>query len=342
MSASRACSGGPQPHEHGHKHARALFRRSLRGRGGGRVRGHLRAARAGRLHRDGAQDLGPGRRVRRHRRRDLAVPRAATAREADAVLRADRRNDLLSRFVAAARARRGARRGRLGLAIHLASTCQRDRARNLRDHRLQSDIGQSARALEADGSRAVRLGAGRRHPGRVRLLVESDQRRGSGDHQRGTQRAAGRPADRPHRVSIRYGAAVQGTNRSARSGARRRSLGVQGSAPIHPRQGSGGSGHLLPDHDPHPGTGAQQFLHPRNCVLLATADLHPFVGEFRVRDGRLSIAVSQAHRTAVFAGCDGDVGGFCEPSLLPDGRRAEDGFEWRGRRLSALRAFESN
>ncbi|MHC2310677.1 LPS export ABC transporter permease LptG [Bradyrhizobium elkanii] len=91
-----------------------------------------------------------------------------------------------------------------------------------------------------------------------------------------------------------------------------------------------------------PGTGAQQFLHPGNCVLLATAELHPFVGEFRVRDGWLSLAVSQAHRTAVFAGCDGDVGGFCEPPLLSDGRRAEDGFEWRGRRLSALRAVESN
>ncbi len=58
--------------------------------------------------------------VRDHRGRDLAVPRAAVAREADAVLRADRRHDLLSRLVAPARTRRGARGRHLGLAVHLA------------------------------------------------------------------------------------------------------------------------------------------------------------------------------------------------------------------------------
>ncbi|MGY4418373.1 hypothetical protein ACVWY2_000798 [Bradyrhizobium sp. JR6.1] len=94
------------------------------------------------------------------------------------------------------------------------------------------------------------------------FLAQSDQRRRSGDHQCGPQRAAGHPADRPHGVPIRYGAAVQGTNRGPRSDARRRPLGVHGSTPIHPRQGSGGPGHLLPDHHFDPCTGAQQFLHP--------------------------------------------------------------------------------
>ena len=59
-------------------------------------------------------------------------------------------------------------------------------------------------------------------------------------------------------------------------------------------------------------------------------------------DGRISAAVSQAHRTAIFAGCNGDAGRFREPALLPDGRRSENGFEWRGCRLSALRSLESD
>ena len=93
---------------------------------------------------------------------------------------------------------------------------------------------------------------------------------------------------------------------------------------------------------PDPGPGPQQFFHPRNCVFLATTELYPVVGEFGLRDRRVPVAVPQAHCTAVFAGCNGDAGGFREPALLPDGRRSKDGFEWRGRRLSALRSVESN
>ena len=84
------------------------------------------------------------------------------------------------------------------------------------------------------------------------------------------------------------------------------------------------------------------FLHAGDCVLLATPRLYPVFGELRLCHRRLPIAVPQAHCTAVFAGCNGDAGGFREPSLLPDGRRAKDGFEWRGCRLSALRSVESN
>ncbi|MGY3410440.1 lipopolysaccharide export LptBFGC system permease protein LptF [Bradyrhizobium sp. GM5.1] len=46
--------------------------------------------------------------------------------------------------------------------------------------------------------------------------------------------------------------------------------------------------------------------------------------------------------TAVFACSHGDARGLRVVALLPDGRRAEDGFEWRGRRLSALRSVESD
>ena len=90
------------------------------------------------------------------------------------------------------------------------------------------------------------------------------------------------------------------------------------------------------------GSGPQQLLDPGDCVFLATPGLYPVFRELRLCHGRLPAAVPQAHRAAVFAGCDGDAGGVREPSLLPDGRRAKDGFEWRGCRLSALRSVESN
>ena len=98
---------------------------------------------------------------------------------------------------------------------------------------------------------------------------------------------------------------------------------------------------VLADH-PDAGPGPQQFLHPGNCVFLATSELHPLFGKLRIRDRRLPVAVPQAHRTAVFAGGNGHAGGCREPAVLPFRRRAEDGFEWRGRRLSALRFVESN
>ncbi len=92
------------------------------------------------------------------------------------------------------------------------------------------------------------------------------------------------------------------------------------------------------DRSPDP----QQLFHTRDCVLLATTELHPLVRELGLRDSRISTPVSQASGTAVFAGRHGDAGGFRVVALLPDGRRAEDGFEWRGRRLSALRSVESD
>ena len=93
---------------------------------------------------------------------------------------------------------------------------------------------------------------------------------------------------------------------------------------------------------PDAGPGSQQLLDPGDCVFLATAGLYPIFGKFGICDRRLSAAVPQAHRTAVFAGRDGDAGGLRSLAVLPFRRRAEDGFEWRGRRLSALRSVESN
>ena len=40
-----------------------------------------------------------------------------------------------------------------------------------------------------------------------------------------------------------------------------------------------------------PGPGPQQLLHPRNCVILATSELHPLVGELGICDRRLPAAV---------------------------------------------------
>ena len=128
-AARSALSGGLPQHEHGHQHAWAIFCRPLSGFGGRRICEHFRAARAGRLHRNGAQDVGAGFRLRHHGRGDLAVPRAAAARKDDAVLRTDRRDDLLPRAVSAARTGRSARRRRLGLAIHRAGAGKRDPAR---------------------------------------------------------------------------------------------------------------------------------------------------------------------------------------------------------------------
>ena len=116
------------------------------------------------------------------------------------------------------------------------------------DRRLQSDVGEFARTLQADGGGAVRLGSRRRHPGCLRLLAQPGQQRGPVDHQRRAQRAAGRSADRPHGVPIRHRLPVQGANRSARGDARGRALGVQIGAPILPRRAAGRSGQLLP-HD---------------------------------------------------------------------------------------------
>src|SRR5438094_954056 len=60
MRGLRGSLDGPPQHEHDDQHARAILCRPLPGRGGGRFCEHFRAARAGRLHRNGPQDLRAG------------------------------------------------------------------------------------------------------------------------------------------------------------------------------------------------------------------------------------------------------------------------------------------
>ena len=98
--------------------------------------------------------------IRDHGGADVALPGAATARKADAVLRPDRRDDLLSRAVAAARTGGRACGRRIRLAVHLAGAGKLDHPRHRGDRRLQSDVGESARTFQADGGRTVRLGPG--------------------------------------------------------------------------------------------------------------------------------------------------------------------------------------
>ncbi len=119
-------------------------------------------------------------------------------------------------------------------------------------------------------------------------------------------------------------------------------LAVQIRAPIHPERPSGRSGNHVACHRPDPSAGAQQFLHPGDCVILATAGLYQVFGELGICHCRLPTAVPKAHRTAVFADRHGDVGGLGEPAVLPLRRRPKDGFEWRGIGLSALCFAESN
>jgi hypothetical protein len=61
------------------------------------------------------------------------------------------------------------------IAGHRAGAGKRGRARNSGDHRLQPDVRQFARTLQADGSGAVRLCSRRRHTGRIRLLDQSGE-----------------------------------------------------------------------------------------------------------------------------------------------------------------------
>ena len=66
---------------------------------------------------------------------------------------------------------------------------------------------------------------------------------------------------------------------------------VQGGAPLLPRQGADRPGHVLCRDHAEPCPDSQQLLHSRNCVILATTELHPLVGELGLCDGRLSAAV---------------------------------------------------
>ena len=84
------------------------------------------------------------------------------------------------------------------------------------------------------------------------------------------------------------------------------------------------------------------FSTPETVSFWQLPELYPVLGKFRICHRRISPAVPQAHRAAVFTGRHGHAGGLRKPAVLPLRRRAKDGFEWRGSGLSALRSVESN
>src|SRR5467141_487630 len=77
MRVSYGCLHGPPQHEHDDQHAWAILCRPLRGLGARRVRQYFHSAGAGRLHRNGQEDVGAGFRLRHPGRRDVVVARAA-------------------------------------------------------------------------------------------------------------------------------------------------------------------------------------------------------------------------------------------------------------------------
>ena len=138
-------------------------------------------------------------------RQDLAVSRAADRRADPAVLRADRRDVLLSRPVATARTRGFARGRNVGLAVHRAgrrsSRCcvgvARHHASTIRSPR---SLHERSKRLEAEISGNV---ADRPASDRERLLGTPAQRRRPFDHQRRKQPRAGRAARQRHRLRVR-------------------------------------------------------------------------------------------------------------------------------------------
>ena len=85
---------------------------------------------------------------------------------------------------------------------------------------------------------------------------------------------------------------VQGANRGARSDARRGPLVIPLGAPFSLDSPPVDQDNLRAADHTDAGAGPQQLFDPRNCVFLATSDLHPIVGKLRVRDCGVSAAVS--------------------------------------------------
>ena len=235
----------------------------------GRVCEHLRAAGAGRLHRDGAQDLGPGFGLRHHGGGDVAVPRAAIAREADAVLRPDRRDDLLSRAVAAARTRGRARRRRLGLAVHRAGARQRASCsaswRPPPTIRCRRTCANSPSAWKRSCSARRPAAASRTPSGFWLNQINSDGQsiiNAARSEQQGV-RLTGLTVFR-FDTDLQFKERIEAREASLEDGP----LGVQIGAPILARQAADRPGHLLPrDHADRRPRSATASPPPRLCLF---------------------------------------------------------------------------
>ena len=84
------------------------------------------------------------------------------------------------------------------------------------------------------------------------------------------------------------------------------------------------------------------FSSPGKCVILATPALHPVLPGSGIATAGYRLQYQKLLCAAISAGRDGHAGGCRQPAVLPVRRRAEDGFEWRGCRLSALCPVEGN
>ena len=132
------------------------------------VRRHLRADRAGRLHRVHAARLRRAEPVHLDGREGLVLPRAATDRAAAALLGAGRRDGVLPRALAAQRTGRRPLRRHVGLAVRRPGRDRGVRDRAGGDRALQSALGVDARNVEAarggDLRRQAVRAAGERSP----------------------------------------------------------------------------------------------------------------------------------------------------------------------------------
>ena len=221
------------------------------------------------------------------------LPGAAIARKADAVLHPDRRDDLLSGAVAAAGTGGGARRRRLGLAIHRAGAVERARCsaylRPTVFNPMSANLQERSKQMEAELF-------GRLPAAACRTPADSGSTRST---------ATARPSSMPRAASSRarvltgltvfrfetdfqFKDRIEAREATLEQGAGGFKIGTA----IYPRHAAGRSGQLLSADHPDAGPGPQQFLHPRNCVILATAGLYPLVRELRIRHRRLSAAIS--------------------------------------------------
>ena len=284
---------------------------------------YLRAAGAGRLHRDGAQDIGIGfgaspimvaetSLFRVPQLLEKMMPFCVLIGAMTCYLALSRRLELVVaraagvsawQFIAPALA------SAIILGI-LATVAYNPMSANLRElsKRMESELFGGA------SGGGVQDAAG--------FWINQVNEDGQVDHERCAQRTAGRAAHRIDAVPIRYSPRdhrrwargqdrLQGTHRGARRDARGRLLVVQGRAPIlaRLRRRSMKTAFKLATTL----TSAQvrsSFSTPETVSFLATAGLHSFVGKFGLRHRRLSTAVSQASGTAIFARCNGDVGRF--------------------------------
>ena len=220
---------------------------------------------------------------------------------------------------------------------------ERDPARRARHRRLQSDVGEPARALQAHGSRAVRRRARRRRAGRLGLLDQPDQCRRPGHHQRRAQRAAGRAADRADAVPVRH---EQPCSRSESRRARRRSRTAIGCSRACAAIRSMRRRSIRT---------ASSFRRSLTPAQVRNSFSTPETVSFWQLPGYIRSSESSGFATAGYRlqyhkllaqpfllAAMVMLAASVSLALLPIRRRAKDGFEWRGRRLSALRSVESN